>query len=334
MWILIPFIILLILSIVGFVVFLVQALKSRNQKNTSNYDDDVNWKMIGKLTGFISGGVAILLVFFASILIVDSGEVEVKKLFGTVQEDVFSEGLHFVNPFGNYFSVNIQRQSIVVDDGDNKPGMLCPTSDGIQTTVEANFAFEINPDYASWIIRAIGSEEKLVKTLMDPASRSATRDGSAAYSLEAMQTKERSGYETALTSQFEKNVIASLPRNRGLNEGELGNVIIILPVQLMGIVPDEKVANSLSEKKAAEIDLARQPILTAIAEEQGKRMKNQGIGVKSMFTELPKDYNTAEMTAVIGALADLKRAEAMMKAVESGKVSSTIFEGSSVRVSR
>ncbi len=76
-----------------------------------------------------------------------------------------------------------------------------------------------------------------------------------------------------LKEQFLENIVASLPKNKGLNDNALKNVIIVMPVQLKGVTADQKVANSLSEKKAAEIDLERQHTLTEIAHEQANRMK-------------------------------------------------------------
>ncbi len=95
-----------------------------------------------------------------------------------------------MNPFSTLHEVTIQRQHIDVNDGDSTPGMLCPTSDNVQMTVQANFAFAINSEFASWLRREVGSEEKVITSLLLPAAQSATRDASASFRLEDAQDKK------------------------------------------------------------------------------------------------------------------------------------------------
>lgn len=286
---------------------------------------------IGSWVQVVMLSILIIGTAVASATIVDSGTVKVQKVFGKYLPGYIPEGFHFINPISSTSEISIQRQHINVDDGDSTPGMLCATSDNVQMMVQVNFAYGINKEYAAWIRREIGSEEKVTTSLLLPAAQSATRDASASFKLEEAQIKKRSAYEQSLKDEFTGNIFASLPKGKGLSDAELKNVIIIMPVQLKGVTADQKVANALSEKKAAEIDLERQQTLTSIAFEQANRMKNQGQGVSNMFNALPKGYSPEQMERIINALSNYKKAEAMMKAVESGKVSSIIYEGGAAR---
>jgi regulator of protease activity HflC (stomatin/prohibitin superfamily) len=311
-------------------------VKKRKEKFLSEEDDDEeDYSFRIQLVGIVQW--ALLALFFiislvASLTIVESGTVKVQKVFGSYLNGYISEGVHLINPFSTVHEVTIQRQHIDVNDGDSTPGMLCPTSDNVQMTVQANFAFSINKQYASWLRREVGSEQKVISSLLLPAAQSATRDASASFKLEDAQIKRRSDYEMALKDQFLDNIIASLPKGKGINDIELKNVIIVMPVQLKGVTADQKVANALSEKKAAEIDLERQHTLTEIAKEQANRMKNQGVGVSNMFNELPKGYSPEQMERVINALSNYKKAESIMKAVENNKLNTIIYEGTASRI--
>ena len=285
-----------------------------------------------RIGSFTVLSIICIILFFSSLTTIDSGTVVVLKVFGKYQKGYVTEGIHLLNPFASQEIINIQRNAIGVDDGDKVPGMNCTTKDNIQTDVQANFAFAINPEYAWWLRKNVGNETKVINELLEKAANSATRDAEANYSLEEAQIKKRTEFEKDLRSYFHKNIVLSLPRNRGLSEKELENVIVTYPTQLMEVTPDQKVANALSEKKATEIDLQRQVTLTAISKEAINRKQQEGQGIQKMFEALPKGYTAQDVALVLDASANKLRAEAFMKAVESGKVSSMVFEGSSARL--
>lgn len=55
--------------------------------------------------------------------------------------------------------------------------------------------------------------------------------------------------------------------------------------------------------------------------------KKEGAGVTNLFEELPKNFTSAEISEVLAALANKTRADAMLKAVESGQVKTIIMNG-------
>lgn len=96
---------------------------------------------------------------------------------------------------------------------------------------------------------------------------------------------------------------------------------------LRDVRPDAKVLNAISEKVAAEEDLKRQRVLTEIARQEAERRANEGIGVARLFSELPQGFSPDQIRAVLAALADKQRADALTKAVESGKVNVMVLPG-------
>ncbi len=279
-----------------------------------------------RILGYVFLTLIPIVWLYGSAVVVDSGEVKVARLFGKIQKEVLREGLHFVNPLKDWETVNIQRNSIQVQDGDQSPGMKSTTKDNIQATVQANFAFMINPDYAWWVTKYIGRREKIVSELIEKASQSATRDALAHFQLEQAQITMRTNFEKMLREQFAENILANLPLKE-ISAKELEKIFLILPTQLMDVTPDPKVANALSEKKATEITLEQQITLTSIAKEQANRRKEEGTGIRKLFDELPAGRSAADVALILDATANKTRAEALMKAVTDGKVSFGVFEG-------
>lgn len=294
----------------------------------------VNGNNIGKyfrVGGFILIGIICIMLGISSFTTVESGTVKIQKLFGVYQEGYLSEGVHLINPFSTTETTNIQRNAITVQDGDQNPGMSSTTKDEIQANVQANFSFSFNQEYVWWLRTYIGADDKVISQIVEKAAQSATRDVLASYTLQEARITKRSKLEKDLTDAFYESIISNLPQNKGINSKFLRSVIVVLPTQLMDIKPDEKVINALNEKKATEINLDRQKTLTLIAKEAANRRQQEGQGIKRMFDQLPNDYTAQDVAFVLDASANKTRAEAMLKAVEDGKVSSIIFEGTAAR---
>ena len=84
-------------------------------------------------------------------------------------------------------------------------------------------------------------------------------------------------------------------------------------------MPPAIVQNAISEKIASDQDLQRQHTLTAIAQEIAKRRINEGVGIRNLFSELPKNISPKDMSHLLSAMAEKEKADAVMKAVETGQ---------------
>lgn len=303
---------------------------SKRSEHFSRDNSSYSFQAIIKLVGWISLASSFIFYLFFSVRIVDSGDVQVGRLFGRVDRSVLSEGIHLVNPAKTWITINIQRNAIRADDGDTIPGMTSTTADNNQATVQANFTFMVNPQYAWWLVRNIGGESKIREELLEKSAQSATRDALAYFKLEDAQIRQRGQFEKKLQEEFFENILINLPKEKLLGPEELKKVFIILPTQLMDIKPDPKVANALAEKKATEIALEQQKTLTDIAKEQANRRKEEGSGIRKLFDELPPNHSANDVALILNATANKTRAESMQKAVSEGKVTSIIFEGGGV----
>lgn len=270
--------------------------------------------------------VGFFILLFNSYIVVDSEEVKVARIFGKIQQEVKTEGFHFVSPINDWTSMNIQRNAIEVNDGDKTPGMTSTTADNNQATVLANSNYMINPTYAWWVLKYLGDEDKFKIELLEKSAQSATRDALAHFKLEEAQIGKRTQFEQMLQKEFADNVFINLPKKE-LDSLELRKVFYIYPTQLMDVKPDPKVANALAEKKAVEINLEQQKTMTAIAVEVGNRKEAEGKGIRKLIDELPKTMSANDVALILNSSANKTRAEALMKAVTDGKINFGVFEG-------
>lgn len=326
--------ILLIAAIVLFRIAKKQPSKTTGNRRNSDEGSSFPTGPFLKIVSSVCLMAALVIMVFDLYVQADSGTVKIMKIYGRIVPGFVPEGLHWANPIADYEEMNIQRNSISVDDNsaDSTKGMRSSTADNIQAVVEANFTFMVNPRYAWWVRKYIGNLDKIKDELLQKAAHSATRDALAHYELEQAQISKRSAFEQMLHDDFKKNIIANLPRQE-ITEIELENVFIVLPTQLMNVIPDPKVANALSEKKASEINLQQQSILTKIADEVATRRGKEGKGIFNLFKELPKEYSGSDVAVILNATANKERADAQMKAVTDGKVSLIFTDGGGGNVS-
>lgn len=284
---------------------------------------------VGVLTSGICGVLAALWVFFSIVLVVPAGTVKVGTLFGSVQEKTYDQGMHVVNPFLGFTDMSVRRQIIEFQSGktgSNSDDVVAVSNDNLPLTVEVTYAYRLNPTYASWLYRNIGNEETFTSQLVVQAARAATRSAAAQFNYDQATTTQRDLLARAMEADFRRRLIEDMTR-QGLSAQQAPHVFNILPVQLRKVLPPEKVQNAIAEKIASEQDLQRQKILTAIAKQEAERRGQEGSGVRKLFEQLPAGFSADQIATIMNALANKERADAQLKAVQSGKVSVMVMDG-------
>ena len=289
--------------------------------------------MVGAGTLF---AVALALVVATAIRIVPPGHVGVATLFGAVQPGVYEEGLHVVNPFYSLEEFSIRRSMFdfrgAETNGNGRLGsagaeIVSVSADSTPLRVDVGFPLRLNGPIAWKVFQRIGPQRVVARQLVIPAARSAVRDAVAGFTWRDAATGSRDKLAARIEARFrelvERDLVAA-----GFPEDEARATFTIQPVQLRKVLPPNKVLNAVAEKIAAEEDLERQKTLTRIAEEEARRRQNEGRGVNNLFAELPEGFTPGEIRQVLSAIADKVRAEAMMKAVETGQVQVVVMNGS------
>jgi len=261
--------------------------------------------------------IAFVFTIYNSIHIIDNREVGVIKVFGETEQSELLPGSHFVAPWKDVVSY-IALPRTFDYNGD------VVSSDSNPLGVTVGFTVKLNSAMAWKVQKVVGQD--YFDNIVVPAGQTASRRGIAQFPWEQAATKDRSGVEAAILAEFQKVIVEQFT-NAGLSRQETELALSIFPVQLRRSLPDGKVLNAVAEKTAALQDLDRQQTLTDIAEKEAERREKEGLGVKNLFDQLPTGFTAAEISDVLGALATKTRADAMLKAVESGQVDTVIMNG-------
>ncbi|HEY1201334.1 MAG TPA: SPFH domain-containing protein, partial [Niastella sp.] len=164
------------LIIIGFVIFLIGLAVARNQDNFRRFAAPVR----------ILGAIVILIGIITSCIIqIDAGEVGVKKLFGKVQNDVLTSGLHFINPLLDVEKMDVKTQNYTmsgVHDEGQKSGddaIRALTADGLEVVIDLTVLYRVLPTDAPRIVRETGLD--FTSKVVRPVTRTKIRDNAVYY---------------------------------------------------------------------------------------------------------------------------------------------------------
>ena len=221
-------------------------------------------------TGRIIGIVLILLgISTACIKQIDAGEVGVKKLFGSIQNDVLASGLHFINPLLDVEKIDVKTQNYTmsgVHDEGNKIGddaIRVLTSDGLEVTIDLTVLYRVVSADAPKLLRETGSDfrDKIVR----PITRTKIRDNAVYYQAVDLFGNKRDEFQQRIYKSIENDFKA-----RGLMLEQLLVRNITLPNSVKASI--ESKINAEQDAKKMEFVLQKEK-----QEAERKRVEAQGI---------------------------------------------------------
>ena len=276
-------------------------------------------------------GIVIFAVWTIGMMvtIVSAGTVAIATWFGSVQTTVIPEGFQFINPMTSTTSFSTRRDTVDFSNNKEKgsrenpingPAILALSSDRNPLTIEASFPYSINATLAWKLFQRVAQSDGAVEAkLLETNARKIVAEVFARHGWAEATLQNRSSIETELQAAFVAAVISDLAAY-GFSEAEARTALTIGKPQLREVKPDDKVLSAIADRLASEEQLKRQKVLTEIAAQEAERRANEGTGVAKLFEQLPKDFKPEQIRDVLGALADKERADALMKAVELGRV--------------
>jgi regulator of protease activity HflC (stomatin/prohibitin superfamily) len=221
---------------------------------------------IGRMAGllFILIGVSI-----ACVKQIDAGEVGVKVLFGSVQNDVLQSGLHFVNPLLDINKLDIKTQNYTmsgVHDEGNKEGddaIRVLTSDGLEVTIDLTVLYKVVATDAPRLLRETGEDfrDKIVR----PITRTKIRDNAVYYQAVDLFGNKRDEFQQRIYKTIEDDF-----KKRGLMLEQLLVRNITLPNSVKASI--ESKINAEQDAKKMEFVLQKEK-----QEAERKRVEAQGI---------------------------------------------------------
>ncbi len=204
---------------------------------------------------------AILFVGFKTFVSVPAGHRGVATLFGSVQENSFSEGLHFpVNPLYNWTFFDVRQYS-------HSETASVPSQDQLQTMIDVSVQFRLIGDMAPEILRNTGTFERGVQVHLVPKVRSLMREQG-----KSIVRAEDFFLETT-QERLQTNLLAGLSdylQPKGIEVQAVLIRHIQLPPFIMQAIEAKKEREQEVEKQKAELERFRteQQQLIAAAEAQ------------------------------------------------------------------
>ncbi len=212
--------------------------------------------------------IAIILIIILSLgtmlfKTIEAGHVGVATLFGKVQEDTYSEGLHFpVNPLFKWHTYDARQKS-------HKETANVPSQDQLTTEIDVSVQYRINKDMAARILQGTGTADDMLEVHLKPKLRSLLR--------ELGKTIERA--EDFFTEKTQQNLQANLTSGlktylepKGITVEEVLIREIRLPSFITRAIETKKEREQEVEKQKAELERYRteqqQKIAQAEAEKQ------------------------------------------------------------------
>ncbi|MDP9230232.1 MAG: prohibitin family protein [Bacteroidota bacterium] len=226
----------------------------------------------GRLTGVVRGIAFLLIVIgvlMASIVQIEAGQVGVKSLFGKVQNDVLSSGLHFVNPFVEVTRLDIKTQNYTmsgIHDEGEKTGddaIRVLTADGLEVTIDLTVLFRLTEADAPMLVKETGVN--YVDKIVRPITRTKIRDNSVYYEAIALYSTKRDEFQNRIFKSIENDF-----KKRGLFLEQLLVRNITLPQSVKTTIEGKINAEQESQKMQFILQKEKQ-------EADRKRVEAQGI---------------------------------------------------------
>jgi regulator of protease activity HflC (stomatin/prohibitin superfamily) len=250
----------MILIILGFIIFIAVNVIAKNN---------------AAVTKFAGAGRIVALLFIllgissACVKQIDAGEIGVKKLFGSIQNDVLASGLHFINPLLDVTKLDVKTQNYTmsgVNDEGNKSGddaIRVLTSDGLEVTIDLTVLYRVVAADAPRLLRETGDDyrDKIVR----PITRTKIRDNAVYYQAVDLFGSKRDEFQQRIYKSIEDDF-----RKRGLMLEQLLVRNITLPNSVKASI--ESKINAEQDAKKMEFVLLKEK-----QEAERKRVEAQGI---------------------------------------------------------
>jgi regulator of protease activity HflC (stomatin/prohibitin superfamily) len=223
-----------------------------------------------KPVGRIVGALFIVLGIVTSCFVqINAGNIGIKSLFGNIQKDVLTSGLHFVNPLYNINKIDVKTQNYTMsgvhDEGDKQgdDAIRVLTSDGLEVTIDLTVLYKVVPTDAPKLLRETGDDfrDKIVR----PITRTKIRDNAVYYQAVDLFGSKRDEFQQRIYKSIETDF-----KNRGLLLEQLLIRNIALPNSVKASI--ESKINAEQDAKKMEFVLLKEK-----QEAERKRVEAQGI---------------------------------------------------------
>jgi regulator of protease activity HflC (stomatin/prohibitin superfamily) len=248
------------LIIIGIIILIVAAIVLKNNPALQKF------KPVGSIVGFL---FILLGIITSCVKQIDGGEIGVKVLFGSIQNDVLGSGLHFINPLLDVKRLDVKTQNYTMsgvhDEGERAgdDAIRVLTSDGLEVTIDLTVLYKVVAADAPRLLRETGDDyrDKIVR----PITRTKIRDNAVYYQAVDLFGNKRDEFQQRIYKSIEDDF-----KKRGLMLEQLLVRNIALPNSVKASI--ESKINAEQDAKKMEFVLLKEK-----QEAERKRVEAQGI---------------------------------------------------------
>src|SRR6266705_1666692 len=248
------------LIVLGIIIFIGVTVMVRNNPVAARFAGT------GRIVALL---VIVLGIATSSIKQIDAGEIGVKILFGSIQNDILGSGLHLVDPLLDVKKLDVKTQNYTmsgVQDEGNKTGddaIRVLTSDGLEVTIDLTVLYRIVSTDAPKLLKETGDDyrDKIVR----PITRTKIRDNAVYYQAVDLFGNKRDEFQQRIYKSIEDDF-----KKRGLMLEQLLVRNITLPNSVKASI--ESKINAEQDAKKMEFVLQKEK-----QEAERKRVEAQGI---------------------------------------------------------
>lgn len=211
----------------------------------------------------------VLGVLTACVIQIEAGQVGVQKLFGKVQKEVLTSGLHFINPLVDVVKLDVKTQNYTmsgIQDEGHKTGddaIRVLSADGLEVTIDLSVLYRVVPNDAPKLLSETGEnyEDKIVR----PITRTRIRDNAVYYDAVALFSGKRDEFQQRIFKTIESDF-----SKRGLM---LENLLV------RNITLPQSVKTTIEQKINAEQDAQKMQFVLQKEKQEAERKRVEAQGI-------------------------------------------------------
>jgi regulator of protease activity HflC (stomatin/prohibitin superfamily) len=228
----------------------------------TDFDLGGSLRNIPSLSGFrnrflrIAAVVLLLILLFASIVSVPTGNVGVLTLFGKVTGDVLGEGIHIINPLKSVQKLSVQTQSV-------KESANVPSNEGLILALDTSLLFRLDRAKAAQVFQTVG--EDYAAKIVEPTLRAAIRASTSSHTANALYTNARELVQQQIQDELTTQLAA---------RGVIVEAVLLRDVQLPAMLK-----GSIEAKQQAEQDALRMSFILQKEKQEAERKRIEAQGI-------------------------------------------------------
>ena len=228
---------------------------------------------------------AVLLIAFASAVIIPAGHVGVQVLFGKVKPTALTEGIQLINPFVIVQEMSVRTETYTMSATSNEgqirgdDSIQALSSDGLLMPLDITIAFRLVGGDAPRVYRDIGAD--YVDKIIRPATRTAVREAIAGFTAQEAYSTKREALPQKMHDLMTERM-RSLLEQREDFKGATG--FIVDQVMLRKIQLPDKVKNAIEAKLEAAQQAEQMQFVLDKERQEAERKRIEARGVADFQT--------------------------------------------------